>query len=821
MSTECGVILRRPLSAGRRGGRLACVTSCSTLALLLASTSAAAEERAASGSQAASGALEEVVVTAQFRSQNVQNTPLAITAVTSGMMEARSQTSIADVANRAPSVTFATAGNGLGGSQSVAINIRGVGQADFNLALEPGVGVYIDDVYYGTMYGSTFNLLDLDRVEILRGPQGTLSGKNSEGGSLRLFSKVPDGRGGGYVEATAGDYNRRGIRGSGEFTLVQDQLFLRVTGLAEKQDGFVTRYDYQCYTGKPADQLNNIPSLAGGGPQSCKLGAEGGKDVTAVRGILRWVPTENIEDTVTYDSMVDRSDPPPMVLRYQGTWHGPGFNLLSTPAVPNLASNFVTPSGQYYDFATFTGLAGTANQYGLQAVDTVNAWGLSNSLDVKFGAAMSVKSITALRKSKISSVSDGDASPFSRNMNLWAVDYKQFTQELRLNGSYEKLLDWTIGGFYFKSNAIQGGRISLDGAGDNLIPFFVTTDFLFNDPVDVESKSGFAHVELRPMDKVILTGGLRYTDDYKRYGFTRTFAQGYAPGPIDQSIAGTNGAAGVFSGSRWDYRLTAAYQLSSDMNLYAQWATGFKGGGINPRPYYLLQVQPFKPESVDSYEVGFKSQLFDHTVRLNAALFYNKYSDIQLVLYNCPKFVPAGAPQNCAMPSNVGNATIKGVEFEVEAHPVGNLVVDASASYVDFKYDDADTADTGVRLTDKPPYTPKTKFSVGAQYEFGLPNNGSITPRLDYNYQSDSSSYATNYPNGDVPAFGIANARLTYRDPTDAWSVSAEVTNLFNKYYWVNTLDFSPPQSNPPSYNFTSVQLAAPRMMALTIKRKF
>ena len=769
---------------------------------------------------ASTNAVGEVVVTAQFRSQNLQQTPLAITAETGQMMEDRSQTSVTDVGNRAPSVTFAPAGGSLGGSQAVAINIRGIGQTDFNLALEPGVGMYIDDVYYGTVYGSTFDLLDLDRVEILRGPQGTLSGKNSEGGAVKLFSKAPSAAGGGYLEATYGSYNRREIRGGMNFTVVPDKVFVRITGLAEKEDGFVTRYDFQCKTGLPADQLNNIPSMMLGGPAGCKLGTEGGKDVLAIRASLKWIISETAQDTITFDDTRDRSDPPPTVLTVQGTWHGPGFNLLSNPPVPNLAANFVPPPGSYYNYGTYTGLVGTPNQYTLPAVNPLDSWGVANVLDVTLPGKLSLKSISAIRQLNQSSVVDGDGSPLSRIMNLWTVDYTQYTQELRLSGSVGTFADWTVGGFYFRSDALQGGRISIDGAGDNLVPFFVTTDFLFNDPVKVESKSGFAHLELHPIDRLTITGGVRYTEDFKSYGFSRTFAPGYTPSFIDQSIAVTNGAIGVFSGSRWDWRATAAYQLTSDVNAYAQFSTGFKGGGVDPRPYYLLQVQPFKPESVDSYELGLKSELLDHHVRLNLAAFYNKYRDMQLILFACPQFVPAGQPPNCALPANVGDSTIKGLEGEAEIHATDRLLLEASASYLDFQYDTVDPA-TRIRLTDKPPFTPAFKLSLGAQYEIDLQGKGSLTPRVDYTYQSGQYSYALNEPNDKIPAYGLVNARLTYRDPSGDWQVSGSVTNLLGKYYWVSAFDATAPQANPPSYDYASIQPGPPRMFAISVKRIF
>src|SRR5262245_50219328 len=195
-----------------------------SLALLLASGAALAQQPEASDQ------LEEITVTAQFRSQNLQETPLAITAITGDMLEARSQNSIYEVAAQAPSVFLAPQAQA-NGSGLIAY-IRGVGQTDFNFALEPGVGLYVDDVYLPTLTGSLLDLLDLERVEILRGPQGTLAGRNSIGGAIKLFSRKPEGHG-GSASLTYGSYNRVDARASGDFTILDDKLFMRVAGVSK------------------------------------------------------------------------------------------------------------------------------------------------------------------------------------------------------------------------------------------------------------------------------------------------------------------------------------------------------------------------------------------------------------------------------------------------------------------------------------------------------------------------------------------------------------------------------------------------------------
>jgi iron complex outermembrane receptor protein len=345
-------------------------------------------------------------------------------------------------------------------------------------------------------------------------------------------------------------------------------------------------------------------------------------------------------------------------------------------------------------------------------------------------------------------------------------------------------------------------------------------DFLFNDPVHSESKSGFLHTEFHVTNALTLTAGVRYTKDYKSYGFTRYFPPGYSPSPIDLSIASTNGDLGVFSGSRTDYRGTIAYQIVPQVNVYAEVATGFKGGGINGRPYYDTQVLPVAPETVKSYEVGVKSDLFDRHVRLNVAAFYNNYNAMQLLLSSCPQYVPAGRPQNCALPANVGNATIKGAELETEIHLFGNLLIDSSVSYLDFRFSSVDPA-TLVTLNDKPPFTPKYKLNAGIQYEFPLGRYGSLTPRFDYRYQAEEFSEVRNVPHGRIAPYGLANMRLTYRDPSDQWEIAARLTNAFAKYYYLTTIDQSYPVSNPASYDFASAVVGAPREWAVTVRRRF
>ena len=246
--------------------------------------------------------LEEIIVTAEFREANIQDTPVAITAVNSAMLEARSQTNVMDVAAQAPNVILKPGGQADG--QSMVAFIRGIGQTDFNFAVEPGVGVYVDDVYYPTLTGSMVQLLDIDRVEILRGPQGTLAGRNSIGGAIKLYSRAPTPDGGGSLAVTYGDYDRVDLSGNANLTLVEGKLYARVAGSSRTRDGYVRRLDYRC-----AHPDSLVPSfIAGGDLSDCEVGTEGGITYTGGRAYLEWLPSDSVTVDVIFDMINDESE---------------------------------------------------------------------------------------------------------------------------------------------------------------------------------------------------------------------------------------------------------------------------------------------------------------------------------------------------------------------------------------------------------------------------------------------------------------------------------------------------------------------------------
>src|SRR5690606_16532561 len=413
------------------------------------------------------GALEEVIVTAEFRQANVQDTPIAITAVTSSMMEARSKTNVFEIAAQAPNVTLKPAGAGIG--PAMIAFIRGIGQTDFNYALEPGVGVYVDDVYYPTRTGTLLDLLDLDRVEVLRGPQATLARKHSGRGSYNLYPRQPSAENGGSIGLTYGSFDRVEFRGSGDFTIVEDKLYARVAGVSRSRDGYVTRLDYRC-----VHPDSNVPTFSTGHLSNCELGKEGGQNYTGGRVNLSWTPSDAVRVTLIADAINDESQAQPNVLirvnealaRSSGPWEAGEFQGISIPGTdgnPVHLTNAFVPYGPwrgdpvvndgYVSYATYMDPHGlnidTQRRYSpvaIPPITTLDQRGISATIDWQINDRLSLKSITAVREYQSSFAQDVDGSPVNSQMLLQHLDHEQKSQELRLSGTAANdRLDYTVG----------------------------------------------------------------------------------------------------------------------------------------------------------------------------------------------------------------------------------------------------------------------------------------------------------------------------------------------------------------------------------------
>jgi iron complex outermembrane recepter protein len=752
------------------------------------------------------GGLQEVVVTAQFREEKLQDTPLAITAVTEEMMRARGQDSIFDVTQQAPNVEIKKNSGPFGSSTSAFI--RGVGQADFNFALEPGVGMYIDDVYFSTMTGSAFEIVDLERVEVLRGPQGTLQGRNSIGGSVRLITRKPTGEGSGYAEVTTGRYNRFGARAAGEFALGEN-LFLRVTGASNSQDGYVERRDFACVS--PALAASLGITSTGTGKSNCRVGTLGGQSYTAGRANLRWVASDKLEFNLIGDITNDRSEASAMVLLEAqsipvlGPQWGPWFN--------------VTP-GEYFTYETFgnttagPGPGFTRTPYSTPPINHFQGYGGALVVDYAINDTMALKSITSRRSISNDFATAHDGSPISGETGFNELSGHSFQEELRLNGTAGPV-DYTLGLFYFTQNNRNRNRIDIGYiAGEG------NFDFISDEVAESKSKAAFVHTVWHATDRLNITAGLRYSDEEKDQLLARLNSGdgGLTASAIFPALIPLGGYPPVvtFSGDRFDYRLSLDYRWTDTFMTYATNSTGFKNGGVSPRFFFVSHILPFDVEKLNAFELGFKSDLLDRRMRLNGSVFLNKYTDQQTPAAGsiCPGLSP---PSPCLATVNGQDSEYRGAELELTLQPIDATLIDLSLSWIDSKYTRVDPLVLAnpnfIRDPDAPVGIPQYKFSLGVQHAFTLGNSSTITPRVDYNYEAERTGAVSN--SAVTPSFGVVNARVAWDSEDRRWQTAVGVTNLTDKYYFYNIFDIS------TFGGWTAGQPAPPREWSLSFRRNF
>ncbi len=811
------------------------------------------------------GGLEEIIVTAEFREANVQDTPIAITAVNAEMLDARSQTNLSQIAAQTPNVSLRPAGSSFG--SSLVAFIRGIGQTDFNPSVEPGVGIYVDDVYYSTITGNLLDLLDLDRVEVLRGPQGTLAGRNAIGGAIKLFTRKADGADDASLSITKGEFNRTDVKAAGGFTLIPDKLYTRIAGVARGSDGYVTRLDYACANGLPRPgQDGGLPTYA---PSfGCELGKEGGQSYTSGRLSLRWVPSDTVEVNFATSMVNDDSESAPGVLIQAGNHSGsnipimfqgfgppvpnPAFDPTATSLVPIFFDNnangtyeaasdvaydnrFAT-GGTFHNYATYIndGLStgsplfqgGTPGAdtdlfkpYVIEPVNTLKAWDWSMNIDWQISDNVSLLWVSSKRTYKNSFAEDTDGSPLAVQQLLQVLDHEQQTHELRFNVAAGDRVDLTFGYFDMSQDTAEDARVDLP---------YVGFDFIHGpDLVPSDNSAIYAHAGIQLSDTLNLSLGVRRSEDEKSYTFRRRNPDltpvlactgsplfWEAPNPPNCGVFGLDLLPVAYSSENTDWRVALSYDVGDSTMVYGQVSTGYKAGGNNARPFFPSQLNAFEPETLESYEIGVKSTLGGN-VRLNAAMFWNDYLEIQLPTNVCA-WAPPGEQTPCASQNNVGDADVWGYEVEAEWHPSDSFTLDASYSYLDFEYTRINPGATSVDITDVAPYTPKTKLSFGLQNQFTLSNSrGTLTPRIDASFVDEVFANADNEPTNFIDDYPLVNARLTWQSNDDTWAVALEATNLTNEYYYVTIFDLLGPAG------YIHGQPGRPREYAVTLKRSF
>jgi iron complex outermembrane receptor protein len=820
-------------------------------AALLLGTAPAIAQQTAQQPPAAASVLEEVVVTAQYREERLQETPIAITAITAEDIKERSFTNSYEIGYTVPNASFRPAQAAYGNTMTAYI--RGVGQYDFDQAFEPGVGIYVDDVYQPFTLGTQMDLLDLARVEVLRGPQGTLFGRGSIGGVMRLVSKQPDGSNTGYIDLTTGSYDRIDVRAGYDFAL-SDTVFARIAGVSKQSDGYQDVIDFACRFPDPAIS-GSLPVRDPSRGRNCKTGTQGGTSVTGIRGQLRWAASDKFDLNFAVDYQEDASEAKAdtiadiiypvdlsgntiptssyMLWNTEYAQHAPtptenwGFGI---PYDDRFITNDI-----YETYATYndpySGLTFTP-EAGLEKVSysAKMNWSLTDTL--------SLTAIAAYSDMTGQITSDADASPMNLQVTGGQQDFRWSTGEVRLSGDLDRI-DWTLGLFYYDGEAANRQAVSfppiLWGVFRNILglPPFVAAGIIqapgnvsvnTENIADATSEAAFLHLVIDVTDRLSVTLGGRYSEDKKDVAFDNTFV--VTPINIDESHS--------------DWRAGLDFKMTEDAMIYASAATGYRPPAYNPRPFTPAQAVAVGGEEATAYELGVKADLFDNTLRANIAVFYTDYNKriVPIGGTECiPPFVDPSTPgaiidsagNVCLATTSLTNyeqlegAEVQGAELELTWRPTAGLLFNGTAGYTDWSSPDIDNCDfnqdglpdAGLTCTDRPSFVPEFNWSVALSYDFSVGGGARLTPRVDVYGQSEICSSPVSAVSC-VDSYELLNARLEWTSAEGEWTIAVGGTNITDEEYYLNIFDLT-----LFGQNTVEGQPARPAEWYTTFSRKF
>ena len=695
--------------------------------------------------QDSANTLEEITVTARKQTENLQDTPISISAYSGERLEAQGITQVSRIADFTPNLSFSNVPANSGVASNAAVYIRGIGQNDFAPGVDPGVGIYVDGVYLGRSVGGVFDMIDVQSVEVLRGPQGTLFGRNTIGGAVNITSIQPDDHFVAKGDIKYGIDDRINVRGfvAGPLT---ETLSAKLGAGLFSQDGYVDA-PYQ-------------------------KGKLGNQDTKTVRGALRWRPAPTVDLTLAADYMRDKSNGAPVVVTginqneagsmvtlnnaiAMGTLTAPG-----NPAGCYTAANLNTAgcyNSRFFSKDTFYGTDPTYSD--------IEVWSTAFTAVVDLADHMQLKSITSYRHTSGAFGQDRDGS----NLDINAVEnefrQKQFTQELQIVGKVPGVLDYIVGAYFFKET------------GQDINPVnFLVLDQQSGGYFNYKSWAGFAQGTWHATSKLDVTAGIRYTKDNKKFTPDQFVISDFppyfvaAPGSyIVPKRAYSNNSG------KWTPMVNVAYHLTDDLMTYVTYSQGFKGGGFTQRLSAPEPTLPtFQPEKVTSYEAGFKLSGLGNRFRLNGAVFQMDYNDMQLLVADSTRIGP--------FYTNAGKARIRGFELEGNLAPGGGWRFNAAAGLTDAKYRELDNSVQGLTLDSRFVLVSKWTLSASAEktFEFG---EDTLVPRVDWSYRSGffTNANGINFPYLYQKGYSLINSSIRYNHGIYALTVG--VDNLTDRKF--------------------------------------
>ena len=679
--------------------------------------------------QVEAAALEEVIVTARKREESLQDTPISVTAFPAVAMEEANMIDLRDIGKYTPGMSFTS--YGMGSSEAGAMFLRGIGQSDHMVTTDPGVGLYIDGVYVGRNQGAALDLLDLERVEVLRGPQGTLFGKNTIGGAVNLVSRKPTGETGGHLEATAGQDGRLNAAASIEFPLGERLTFL-ASVLSKHRDGV----GEQVFTGS---ETGDEDSLSG-------------------RAQVYWSGDAS-EFSLVMDASRARQAAMPHSFYEHAAWLG--------------VSTCYAQAGDDYAPCPPGTKADPFDSYSLDDLDTEqDLFGVSAAWEWDLSDTLTFKSITAYRDMDYLGSLEFDGAPQRIVYYREQGGSSQFSQEFRLAGvSPNSALNWIAGLYYFTEEGDNDQDNDQFGALDHRLT-----------EVETHSYAAFGQLTADLTDRFSSTVGLRYTQEEKDYDLVFRSLDANGQQALDATGQPQYVVPPTSLDDTWDAlsgTLNLSYQIAEDVMVYGTYSRGFRSGGYAARPSRPSSVGAYDPEYVNMLEFGMKALTMNERLRVNASIYRNDYKDYQAQVNRVGDLFDTRV-------LNAAEAEIDGIELEVTALLSPIFRVDATFAYTDAEITKVDldpSLEANFASGSKLPYVSKYTYSISPQFNFPFPNGGKILVRADYSYRDSFFGQIANSPFEKEDGYGLVNARVEYRSADKGWRIALYGINLADKKY--------------------------------------
>ncbi|HLV48540.1 MAG TPA: TonB-dependent receptor [Aliidiomarina sp.] len=708
--------------------------------------------------------IERIEVTARRTVENLQDVPVAVSSFSEQDMERVGIADITELQQRIPNTTLQVS---RGTNSTLTAYIRGVGQQDPLWGFEPGVGVYIDDVYVARPQGAVLEVFDVERVEVLRGPQGTLYGKNTIGGAMKYVTRQLSGERELAIQGTVGSYGQADIKIAGQ-TSITDNFYVGAAFASLNRDGFGK------FVNTGDDNYN--------------------KELTTARVNALWLPTEDLSVKFSFDTTKDNSN-------------SRGGYRLTTSQVTGEA-----PLASVFDSKT-----------AMPVDNLVKTEGMSLVVDYLINDNWSFKSVTASREGLTDTNIDFDSTELT-TLNVPAIyEDEQFTQEFQLNYNNENFR--FIGGLYFYEGEACGvfGTI-LGGLG-------VTVEN--GGCVDTSSQAVFGQGTYDFNEKWSLTLGGRYTKDDKEADVFRFTYLGikYPHDDVGAPLVVNSDFDTQADWSRFSPHASVQYRANSDLMYYASYSNGFKSGGVDMRADVSLNPDtqnPYDPEIVDTLEFGFKAELFDGRMRLNGAMFYSDYQDMQVTVQRA---VAAGVASQVL---NAADATVQGFELEAITQLTRNFSINASLGFVDASFDSVEFFNPNTQQIEDVSNlwsfanTPETSANIGFMYEVPNLMGGDLVWSGNVAYRSETQIFEV--PSMlDMGAYSLANTSLMWYSQSSHWQVGLHVKNLFDKEYRLAGYNFAAPRDAQGTITGAGLggedtivgYYGAPRTVSLTVGYRF